>query len=113
MNKKTTLLLVAGLILFIPLFVAATREITNAEDVLKRFQQIFGLVGFLLLSGQFILASRLKVIERGIGLDRLFYLHRKMGIALLAILFTHYLLFFIHTAMYPKGFWLLRASFAS
>jgi hypothetical protein len=38
--------------------------------------RLFALTGFVLLVFQYVLSSKIKWIERGIGLDRLFGIHR-------------------------------------
>lgn len=56
---------------------------------LYRFAQVFGLVGFVLLFLQFVLASRVRLFERQIGLDRLFVVHRLIGMLGLLLLLAH------------------------
>jgi len=63
---------------------------------LRYLSLLFGSLGLLFIFIQFVLVSRIKFIERGIGLDRLFRWHRIFGrtgfffILLHAILITYY-----------------------
>jgi len=54
--------------------------------------RLFALTGFVLLVFQYLLSSRIKWIERGIGLDRLFGIHRICGGIILALVTAHPLL---------------------
>jgi len=47
------------------------------------------LAGFILLLFQYILSSRIRWIEKGIGLDTLLIIHRRLGVILLALLSAH------------------------
>lgn len=51
--------------------------------------RFLALVGFVLILFQYVLSSRIRLIERGIGLDRLFSIHRKLGVAGLTFIFVH------------------------
>lgn len=104
LNKKNGLIECAFLLLVVPVAVILTKAPANLVWV-KILQQIFGLWGFLLLIGQFILSSRLHVLEAGIGLDRLLHVHRYTGIATLICLGSHYALFFLHTLLYKPDYW--------
>jgi predicted ferric reductase len=54
-----------------------------------RFGQLFGLLGFVLLFFQFVLASRVRLFERQIGLDTLFIAHRLIGMLGVLLLLVH------------------------
>jgi predicted ferric reductase len=56
---------------------------------LYRFAQLFGLLGFVLLFFQFVLASRVRLFERHIGLDTLFVVHRLTGMLGVLLLLAH------------------------
>lgn len=56
---------------------------------LYRFAQLFGLLGFVVLFLQFVLASRVRLFERHIGLDTLFVVHRVAGMLGLLLLLAH------------------------
>jgi predicted ferric reductase len=51
--------------------------------------RLLALVGFVLILFQYVLSSRIKWIERGIGLDRLFIIHRLSGVIGLAMVLVH------------------------
>jgi predicted ferric reductase len=51
--------------------------------------RLLALVGFVVLFNQYILSSRIKWIERGMGLDRLFIVHRWSGVIGLLLVLTH------------------------
>jgi predicted ferric reductase len=57
--------------------------------------KLLGLVGFVLLLFQYVLSSKIKWIERGIGLDVLFRVHRKVGLIALVFIIAHPILLFI------------------
>jgi len=53
------------------------------------FGRLAALSGFLLLFFQYLLSSRVKFIETGIGLDRLLEMHRRVGVLGLVLLLMH------------------------
>jgi len=55
--------------------------------------KLAALAGFVLLAFQYVLSSRVRWIERGIGLDRLFGIHKKTGFIALVLLLSHPVLF--------------------
>lgn len=57
--------------------------------------RILGLVGFIFIFFQYVLSSRMKLIERGIGLDRIFRIHKTCGLIGLSLVFIHPITFFI------------------
>ncbi len=103
LTKKNGLIECAFLLLVVPMAVVLTRMPANPVW-LKVLQQLLGLWGFLLLTGQFILSSRLHTLEAGIGLDRLLHTHRFTGIATLICLGSHYALFLLHAVLYNPGY---------
>lgn len=58
-------------------------------DVLLDVSRLLGLTGFVVIFFQFVLASRVRVFERSIGLDRLLAAHRVTGITALILLLLH------------------------
>jgi len=56
---------------------------------------LLALLGFILLFFQYVLISRIKFIERGLGLDRLIGLHKSLGVLILLTMTLHPLLIFI------------------
>jgi predicted ferric reductase len=51
--------------------------------------KLLALVGFVLIVFQYVLSSKIKWIERGIGLDRLFGIHKKFGLLALPCILAH------------------------
>jgi predicted ferric reductase len=57
--------------------------------------KLLALVGFVLLLFQYVLSSKVKWIEQGIGLDVLFGMHRKVGLVALVFILAHPILLFV------------------
>ncbi|MEK7398507.1 MAG: ferredoxin reductase family protein [Candidatus Poribacteria bacterium] len=53
------------------------------------FGRILGLAGFILIFFQYVMSSRIKLIERGVGLDKIMRLHRRWGIIGLISIIIH------------------------
>jgi predicted ferric reductase len=72
--------------------------------------QLFALVGFVLIFLQYVLSSKLRCIERGIGLDRLFRIHSICGKVGLILLVIHPIFFFISERMqgYKSAFGIFK-----
>lgn len=51
--------------------------------------RFLSIVGFVLIFFQFVLSSKIKLIERGIGLDKLFRIHRILGVMGFASILIH------------------------
>ena len=51
--------------------------------------RLAALIGFVIIVFQYLFISRIKWIERGIGLDRLLAVHKYFGIIILILTFTH------------------------
>jgi len=68
--------------------------------------KLLALVGFLLLLYQYFLSSRIRWLERGIGLDRLFVIHRSCGIVGLFLVFFHPVLLVLYDALQGYGVYL-------
>jgi predicted ferric reductase/mono/diheme cytochrome c family protein len=69
--------------------VPMTMMIAAASTFLYNVGRPLALVGFVLILLQYILSAKIKWIEKNIGLDRLFRIHRTCGLAALALLFVH------------------------
>jgi predicted ferric reductase/cytochrome c5 len=69
--------------------VPTTPTPTAASTFLHSVGRPLALVGFVLILLQYILSSRIKWIEKNIGLDRLFRIHRACGLTALTLLFIH------------------------
>ena len=55
--------------------------------------RLLALVGFMLILVQYVLSSRVRLIERSVGLDKLFLIHRKTGVLGLAFSIPNALMF--------------------
>jgi predicted ferric reductase len=89
--KKWILLIVMGIFVLIPVvFWANTLASGNPLGVyLYAVGRVLALVGFVFLFFQFVFSSRIKWIERGIGLDKLFAIHRTSGISGMILILIH------------------------
>jgi predicted ferric reductase len=58
------------------------------------FGKLLAVVGFVLIFFQYVLSSKIKFIERGIGLDKLIILHRTDGVVGLIFVLTHPILLY-------------------
>jgi predicted ferric reductase len=91
MAKKVILLILLVLLSLFPL-IFWLQEILYAQaaaTIIYLLSRMFALVGFVALFLQFLIGAKLKVLERGIGLDKMFKLHRKMGIGGWTLVFLH------------------------
>jgi predicted ferric reductase len=81
--KRLTLGALAGFLLVFPIVVWASYSAWPPTWPLLLYQlsQVCALIGFNLLTFQFLLASRMPILEMGLGQDRLFQVHRAFGIA--------------------------------
>jgi len=70
--------------------------------------RLFALTGFILLVFQFVLSSRIKWVEKGIGLDALLVMHKLCGGLILALATVHPLLILLSERLQgyaaPMGF---------
>jgi predicted ferric reductase len=89
--KKALLLLLVVLTLAVPAVVWARAQPPGLplRAFLRPIGRLLALLGFILLFYQYVLSSRIKWIERGIGLDNLLALHRPLGIAGYVLLVLH------------------------
>lgn len=89
--KRTLLVVVAVILIALP--VVAWTQVAFMQFIwplfLSQLTWLLGVVGFVLFLIQFVLSSRIPLIERGIGLDRLLQTHRLSGIVGLALILTH------------------------
>ena len=102
--KKTALLFIMGAGILFPLaFWADSFSQSQALGLyIYNTGRLWALAGFLLLLYQYILSSKIKWLERGIGLDRLFIIHRTCGAAALVLIILHPV--FIFVSMPLQGF---------
>lgn len=76
----------------VPLIISVLIGGTDYDPKLAVMALRFGLLGITIMSLQFVLASRARWIERGVGLDTIFRLHRAMGVLAVALVTAHPLL---------------------
>jgi len=90
MKKLILIGLILASILFIVIIWSRTVTAGLPPGVyLHDLGRLVALSGFLLILFQYVLSSRVKFIERGIGLDRLFEMHRRVGAVGLVLLLMH------------------------
>lgn len=95
--KKLTLSFFMALFIALPVIfwaITLTPGLPRAVYV-HEVGKLLGLVGFVLLLFQYVLSSKIKWIEHGIGLDVLFRVHKKVGLIALILITAHPILFFI------------------
>jgi len=78
-----------GVLAFLPLFFAPIGVPRSGENFVVRLGMAFGLAGFGLLTLQFLLSSRLKIVTYPIGLGQMIRWHRVTGLLALFILLWH------------------------
>jgi predicted ferric reductase len=70
--------------------------------------RLIALTGFVLLTFQYVLSSKIQWIEKGIGLDQLFAIHKGCGVFIVLIITTHPLLLWLSERLQgyetPMGF---------
>lgn len=89
--KRTLLIVVIAITALIPLAVWA-RTLSSglpASAYLYSGGRVLALVGFVMVFYQFVLSSKVRWLERGIGLDRMFAIHRVTGVLALILLVIH------------------------
>ncbi len=101
--KKLILFVVIAIFVAIPAIFWARTLATGMplSNYLYDAGRFLALVGFVLILFQYVLSSRIRIIERGIGLDKLFLIHRKFGVLGLIFIFIHPVLLF--TSSILKG----------
>lgn len=89
--KRIVLVLLAVLAFAVPfaVWVSSPTPLFVWPLWLYRFAQLAGLLGFILLFFQFVLASRVRLFERQIGLDTHFVVHRLTGMLGVLLLLAH------------------------
>ncbi len=89
--KRTLLVAVIAISALIPAAVWA-RTLSSglpARAYLYSGGRVLALVGFVMVFYQFVLSSKIRWLERGIGLDRMFAIHRVTGALALILLVVH------------------------
>lgn len=95
--KKVILLIVIAIFMVIPITFWA-RTLSSGLPLKAHIYdagRLLAIVGFVLILFQFVLSSRVKSIEKGIGLDKLFSIHKKLGVAGFIFVLIHPTLLFI------------------
>jgi predicted ferric reductase len=89
--KRWILLAVLGVCVAIPVVFWAQTLLPDLPfaEYLYDTGRILALVGFVFAFFQFVLSSKIKWIERDIGLDKLFNIHRTAGLIALTLLLIH------------------------
>jgi len=95
--KKLALAFLCAFFILLPVIFWANALTTGLPGAVYVHEtgKVLGLVGFVLLLFQYVLSSKIKWIERGIGLDVLFRVHRKVGLIALILITAHPILLFI------------------
>ncbi len=100
--KRWILLAVMGLCITIPVVFWAQTLSPGLPfgEYLYDTGRMLALVGFVFAFFQFVLSSRIKWIERDIGLDKLFNIHRTAGMIALTFLLIHPVCLFLSDISY-------------
>jgi len=72
---------------------------TNIKTILYRIGRYLALVGFVLILIQYVLSSRIRMVEKRAGLDKLFIIHRKIGMLGLILIFFHPISLFAYNGL--------------
>ena len=96
--KQRTFWLIIALAVFLLIWVwwlsyGLPRESSLAFRQLNR---LFATLGFFFFFLQFLLSSRIKLIEKGFGLDKMILKHRNVGRAALGFLLLHPIFYFLY-----------------
>lgn len=67
----------------------------NIKSILYKFARYSALAGYLFIFIQYVLSSRIRLIEKRMGLDKLFSIHRKTGVLGLILVLSHPTLLFV------------------
>ena len=94
-ESKTAALILRGVYALVILLTLAIglATVRNTDDpLLTKAGLITALVGFSIIAIQVMLGSRLKLLDRAFGLDKVVIFHRKMGVVAAVLLLSHPLL---------------------
>ncbi len=99
--KRNLLFILMLIIIIFPPILFLIIDLSNIykNDLLSIALSV-GRLGFIILFFQYILSSRIKIIENGIGLDKQLNLHRITGIAGFSAILIHGILILLHTLIY-------------
>lgn len=103
--KKLILFIIIAILILLPIILLVTTFShylgpglpiwIHVGVYLHDFSRFLAVIGFVIIFIQFILSSRIKLIESGIGLDKLFRIHRIFGIVGFVFILIHPLALFI------------------
>ncbi len=95
--KKITLIIAAVILAALPLlFLIPTINVGLAPSYyLNVAGRVLAMVGFVFLFFQIVLSSKIRFIEKDVGLDKLFKVHRSFGIAGFIMIFFHPVTLFV------------------
>jgi predicted ferric reductase len=83
-------------------------KLVSFEIYLYITARYLALTGFILIFIQYVLSSKIRVIEKRVGLDKLFSIHKKVGVLGLILVLFHPTLLFIYNGLH--GYSLLLKS---
>ena len=75
------------------------QKAVNFKIHLYNASRYLSIAGFILIFIQYVLSSKIKFIEKPLGLDKLFVIHRKVGILGLILVLSHPVLLFIYNGL--------------
>jgi predicted ferric reductase len=106
--KKSALFILMGIGTVFPVVFWAVRLPAGMPWTLYLYStgQLLALVGFTLLLYQYILSSRIKGLERGIGRGKLVKLHRNLGVVGLVVIVFHPVFIFLPDLLEGYGVYL-------
>ena len=110
-RKREALLIFIAILIIIPVVVwmntlapGNSPVVSLTGKYIHSAGRLFALAGFVFILVQYVLSSRIKLVERGIGLDRLFIIHRIFGRVGLILLLIHPVLLFIGLKLQNNDF---------
>jgi predicted ferric reductase len=110
--KKSLFILLAFLFVGFPAFFWSQTLAKGAAWPIYLYDigRLAALIGFVLIVFQYLLISRMKWIERGIGLDRLLNIHKFFGVSILVLIFIHPFLLLLSERLqgYPTSIGILK-----
>ena len=90
--RKQSLLILFMVLCVVPALIFWSRTLTAGAPLpvyLYDIGRLLALVVFLFILFQYVLISKIKWIEKGLGLDRLLTLHKTLGLLLIIALPLH------------------------
>ncbi|MGB8491131.1 MAG: ferric reductase-like transmembrane domain-containing protein, partial [Bacteroidales bacterium] len=110
-RKREVLLIIIALFIGIPVIIWMHTLAPGKSPVanltgkyIHSAGRLFALSGFVFILLQYVLSSKIKLIERGIGLDRLFVIHRICGTTGFILILIHPVLLFTGSRLQNEDF---------